>query len=140
MLAVVEDEQCLARTERVEHDVRSAPEVGLRDAMASAAERDSVASEYVTDYALTFGIVLPALKAARAADLSWSEAALEAYDSVVLANVPATDLSTSRMEALNQVQHKAAEAMYRSAGAAGVYFVRMVGPQFSQTRRVVVSH
>src|SRR3954470_10029702 len=37
--------------ERVEHDVRSEPAVGLRDAMGDAAERDSVASEYVTDYA-----------------------------------------------------------------------------------------
>src|SRR5436190_18981093 len=33
--------------ERVEHDVRSEPSVGLREAMASAAKRDSVASEYV---------------------------------------------------------------------------------------------
>ena len=40
--------------ERVEHDVRSEPAIGLREAMASAAERDSIASEYVTDYALTF--------------------------------------------------------------------------------------
>ena len=31
--------------------------------MASAAERDSIASEYVTDYALTFEIGLPALDA-----------------------------------------------------------------------------
>src|SRR5215212_684812 len=31
--------------ERVEHDVRSVPTIGLRDAMASAADRDSVASE-----------------------------------------------------------------------------------------------
>src|ERR671923_1394531 len=35
--------------ERVEHDVHSEPTVGLREAMADAAERDSVASEYVTD-------------------------------------------------------------------------------------------
>src|SRR5919199_3785024 len=47
--------------ERVEHDVRSVPTVGLREAMASAAERDSVASEYVTDYALTFDTGVPAL-------------------------------------------------------------------------------
>ena len=40
--------------ERVEHDVRSEPTVGLRDAMASAAARDSIAAEYVTDFALTF--------------------------------------------------------------------------------------
>ena len=50
--------------ERVEHDVRSEPAIGLREAMASAAERDSIASEYVTDYALTFDTGLPALAAA----------------------------------------------------------------------------
>ena len=33
--------------ERVEHDVRSEPTVGLREAMASAAARDSIAAEYV---------------------------------------------------------------------------------------------
>jgi triphosphoribosyl-dephospho-CoA synthase len=47
--------------ERVEHDVRSEPTVGLREAMASAAERDSIAAEYVTDFALTFETGLPAL-------------------------------------------------------------------------------
>jgi triphosphoribosyl-dephospho-CoA synthase len=50
--------------ERVEHDVRSEPEVGLHDAMASAAVRDSIASEYMNDYALTFETGLPALAAA----------------------------------------------------------------------------
>jgi triphosphoribosyl-dephospho-CoA synthase len=48
----------------VEHDVRAEPAVGLRAAMASAAERDSIASEYVTDFALTFDTGLPALAAA----------------------------------------------------------------------------
>ena len=47
--------------ERVEHDVRSEPAIGLREAMASAAGRDSIASEYVTDYALTFETGIPAL-------------------------------------------------------------------------------
>jgi triphosphoribosyl-dephospho-CoA synthase len=47
--------------ERVEHDVRSEATIGLREAMASAAGRDSIASEYVTDYALTFEVGVPAL-------------------------------------------------------------------------------
>src|SRR3954463_7204755 len=38
----------------VEHDVRAIPTVPLRDAMAAAAERDSVAAEYATGYAATF--------------------------------------------------------------------------------------
>jgi triphosphoribosyl-dephospho-CoA synthase len=37
-----------------EHDVRAEPTIGLREAMALAAERDSIASEYVTDFALVF--------------------------------------------------------------------------------------
>ena len=49
--------------ERVEHDVRAEPAIGLREAMAAAAERDSIASEYVTDFALTFDVGLPALGA-----------------------------------------------------------------------------
>jgi triphosphoribosyl-dephospho-CoA synthase len=48
--------------EPVEHDVRDEPEIGLREAMAAAADRDSIASEYVTDFALTFEVGLPALR------------------------------------------------------------------------------
>ena len=65
--------------ERVEHDVRSEPAVGLRDAMASAAERDSVASEYVTDFALTFETGVPALVAALGDGLAVREAIVELH-------------------------------------------------------------
>jgi triphosphoribosyl-dephospho-CoA synthase len=65
--------------ERVEHDVRAEPTVTLREAMASAAERDSVASEYVTDYALTFDTGIPALVAALGDGLAVREAVVELY-------------------------------------------------------------
>jgi triphosphoribosyl-dephospho-CoA synthase len=65
--------------ERVEHDVRSEPTVGLREAMASAAERDSIASEYVTDYALTFETGIPALVAALGDGLAVREAIVELH-------------------------------------------------------------
>jgi triphosphoribosyl-dephospho-CoA synthase len=65
--------------ERVEHDARSEPTVGLREAMASAAERDSVASEYVTDYALTFDTGVPALVAALGDGLAVREAIVELH-------------------------------------------------------------
>jgi triphosphoribosyl-dephospho-CoA synthase len=52
--------------EPVEHDVRSEPAVGLREAMATAAGRDSIASEYATGFAITFGVGVPALAAALA--------------------------------------------------------------------------
>jgi triphosphoribosyl-dephospho-CoA synthase len=47
--------------EPVEHDVRDEPRVTLREAMAAAAQRDTIASEYVTDHAVTFELGLPAL-------------------------------------------------------------------------------
>ena len=47
--------------EPVEHDVRDEPRVTLREAMAMAAQRDTIASEYVTDHAVTFELGLPAL-------------------------------------------------------------------------------
>jgi triphosphoribosyl-dephospho-CoA synthase len=65
--------------ERVEHDVRSEPTVGLRDAMAGAAERDSVASEYVTDYALTFQTGVPALVVALGDGLAVRAAIVELH-------------------------------------------------------------
>ena len=65
--------------ERVAHDVRSEPTVGLREAMAGAAERDSVASEYVTDYALTFETGVPALAAALGDGLAVREAIVELH-------------------------------------------------------------
>ena len=65
--------------ERVEHDVRSEPAVGLREAMASAAARDSIASEYVTDFALTFETGVPALVAALGDGLGVREAIVELH-------------------------------------------------------------
>jgi triphosphoribosyl-dephospho-CoA synthase len=63
----------------VAHDVRSEPTVGLREAMASAAERDSIAAEYVTDYALTFDTGVPALVAALSDGLAVREAIVELH-------------------------------------------------------------
>ena len=44
-----------------EHDVRVPARVGLREAMAAAAHRDSIASEYATGYAIVFDTGLPLL-------------------------------------------------------------------------------
>jgi triphosphoribosyl-dephospho-CoA synthase len=65
--------------EPVEHDVRSEPAVGLREAMASAAQRDSIASEYVSDYALTFETGIAALAAALGDGLAVREAIVELH-------------------------------------------------------------
>jgi triphosphoribosyl-dephospho-CoA synthase len=44
-----------------EYDVRAPAIISLREAMASAAHRDSIASEYATDYAIVFETGLPRL-------------------------------------------------------------------------------
>ncbi len=60
-------------------DVAGPPTVTLRQAMALAADRDAVAREYVTDFAATFEVGAPALRAARADGLAWDDATVEAF-------------------------------------------------------------
>jgi triphosphoribosyl-dephospho-CoA synthase len=57
-----------------EHDVRAPAVVTLREAMAAAAHRDSIASEYVTGYAIVFDIALPLLIEALRGGMSTLEA------------------------------------------------------------------
>jgi triphosphoribosyl-dephospho-CoA synthase len=73
-------------------DVAGPPTVTLREAMALAAERDAVAREYVTDFALTFEIGVPAIQASREDGLAWTEAAVEAY-LTLLAATPDTHIA-----------------------------------------------
>lgn len=60
-------------------DVAGAPSVTLREAMKLAADRDAVAREYVTDFAMTFEIGVPALRTARQTGLPWTDATVEGY-------------------------------------------------------------
>jgi triphosphoribosyl-dephospho-CoA synthase len=60
-------------------DVAEAPTVSLQAAMALAADRDAVAREYVTDFALTFEIGVPAVLAARREGLAWTDVVVETY-------------------------------------------------------------
>jgi triphosphoribosyl-dephospho-CoA synthase len=95
---------------RVEHDVRDEPTVTLREAMAAAADRDSVAAEYATGYALTFDLGLPALACALDDDLQPRDATVMLYLDL-LAAVPDTLVTRKR-------GRRAAEDV--SAGAARV--------------------
>ena len=79
----------------VEHDVRDAPTVTLRDAMAAAAERDSVAAEYTTRYAVTFELGLPALSRALDDGLQPRDATVELFLEL-LAAVPDTLVARKR--------------------------------------------
>ena len=56
--------------EAPEHDVRAPPRVSLREAMAAAAHRDTIASEYATGYAIVFDTGVPLLEGALQGGLS----------------------------------------------------------------------
>jgi triphosphoribosyl-dephospho-CoA synthase len=73
-------------------DVAAAPSVSLKDAMGLAAERDAIAREYVTDFALTFETGVPAVREARQNGLPWSDAVVEAY-LAILSDVPDTHIA-----------------------------------------------
>jgi triphosphoribosyl-dephospho-CoA synthase len=97
--------------ERVEHDVRSEPTVGLREAMASAAGRDAIAAEYVSDFALTFETGVPALAAARRDGLGEREAIVELHLRL-LAAAPDTLIARKRgVEAAARVSARARDAL-----------------------------
>lgn len=81
--------------EPVEHDVHREPTLALREAMAIAAARDSVAAEYATGYALTFELGLPALEAALDDGLGPRPATVQLF-LTLLAAVPDTLVARKR--------------------------------------------
>jgi triphosphoribosyl-dephospho-CoA synthase len=101
----------------VEHDVRTEPTVTLCEAMASAAGRDSVAAEYVSDYAIIFERGLPALQSALVQGVSTSQAVIQTYLEL-LAAVP--DTLIARKLGLDTAQLVSAEAV-RALAAGGVF-------------------
>ena len=98
-------------------DVCDEPTLSLREAMALAAERDTIAREYVSDYDVTFRLAVPAIQQARSRGWSRTEAAAEAY-LCVLAEVPDTLIARKEGAArARAVSERAREVL--SAGAAG---------------------
>jgi triphosphoribosyl-dephospho-CoA synthase len=67
-------------------DVADEPTITLLDAMRLAADRDAVAREYATAFEITFGTGAPALDRARGAGLSWDEAIVETFLTLLAAN------------------------------------------------------
>ena len=93
-----------------EHDVRAPAQVSLREAMAAAAHRDSIASEYATGYAIVFDAGLPLLEAA----LSRGAATLHAIVSLhvgLLAAYPDSLIARKAGERVAQAVSAAAQAV-----------------------------
>jgi triphosphoribosyl-dephospho-CoA synthase len=72
-----------------EQDLGTEPTVTLTDAMRMAADRDSIAAEYVTDFRITFDIGLPTLIAAKSH--GWQAATVTTY-LALLAAIPDTHI------------------------------------------------
>jgi len=79
--------------EVAEGDVRTtAIDFTLREAMAMAQERDSLAREYVTDFSIVFDIGLPCLQGLWTEGRRLSEAIVQTY-LTILARIPDTDIA-----------------------------------------------
>ncbi len=91
--------------------MRAEPAIGLREAMASAADRDSIAAEYVTDFALTFDTGLPALAKALGDGLAVRDAIVELHLRL-LAHTPDTLIARKAgADAAEQVSAGAREVL-----------------------------
>jgi triphosphoribosyl-dephospho-CoA synthase len=93
-----------------EHDVRDPATVSLREAMAAAAHRDSIASEYATGYAIVFETGLPLLADALRDGVPTLEAIVSLH----------VGLLASRPDTLIERKAGAAAARAVSAGACEV--------------------
>lgn len=98
-------------------DVRAAPTVTLREAMALAARRDTVAREYTTRFAVTFEVGAPALSDARRRGLTWSEATVECF-LAVLAAVPDTHIARKLGRAESERLSTRAKEIVSAGGTA----------------------
>ena len=95
--------------------MRSEPDISLREAMASAAARDSIASEYVTDFALTFDTGVPALAAALAAGRPVRDAIVELHLRLLAAAPDTLIARKAGTDAAARVSEGAREVLARRA-------------------------
>jgi triphosphoribosyl-dephospho-CoA synthase len=101
---------------RVEaQDVANEPDVTLLEAMRLAAGRDGIAREYATAFEVTFGTGVPALDRARRDGLSWSDAVLETF-LTLLAAAPDTHVARRGGPALAEEVSRRARAVLDAGG------------------------
>jgi triphosphoribosyl-dephospho-CoA synthase len=97
-------------------DVASEPTVSLLEAMRLAAHRDGIAREYATAFETTFGTGVPVLEQARGDGLSWDDAIVETF-LTLLANAPDTHVARRGGEA---AAHAVSAQAQRALAAGGV--------------------
>jgi triphosphoribosyl-dephospho-CoA synthase len=92
-------------------DVANEPDVSLLDAMRLAADRDGIAREYATGFAMTFELSAPTLTRARADGLSWSDAIVETYLSLLAHAIDTHIVRRTGVAAAERVSALAREAL-----------------------------
>lgn len=92
-------------------DISGEPSITLLQAMALAQERDAVAREYVSGFAITFGIGLPAFKTAHSRGGNYSGAIVQTF-LAILSEVPDTLIVRKRgLKPAQQVSQLAADVL-----------------------------
>jgi triphosphoribosyl-dephospho-CoA synthase len=87
------------------------PSITLMQAMNLAQDRDSIAREYATGFAIAFEIGLPALKEAVAKGMDYSNAIVQAY-LTILSQIPDTLIARKRgVEEAREVSLQASEVL-----------------------------
>ncbi|HET7552540.1 MAG TPA: triphosphoribosyl-dephospho-CoA synthase [Gemmatimonadaceae bacterium] len=119
-----------------DEDVASSPSIALRDVMALAAGRDGIAHEYTTDFATTFEAGAPALARARRDGLSWDDAVVECY-LTLLASAPDTHIARKLGGAVAVHVSESARAVVAAGGvrtAAGRDSIALLDRQLRDER------
>jgi triphosphoribosyl-dephospho-CoA synthase len=84
---------CPGGLDRAEaQDVSTEPTMTLVEVMQLASHRDTIASEYATGFAITFGTAVPVLERARHDGLPWDDAVVETF-LTLLAAAPDTHIA-----------------------------------------------
>jgi triphosphoribosyl-dephospho-CoA synthase len=94
-----------------EGDISEEPSITLLAAMIMAKDRDSIAREYATDFAITFDVGLPALKQALSIRTDYPDAIVQAF-LTILSRVPDSLIARKRgIETARDVSARAENAL-----------------------------
>jgi triphosphoribosyl-dephospho-CoA synthase len=100
-----------------EQDVATDPDITLLELMSLARERDSIASEYATGFAITFDLAYPALDLFLKQGSEFSSAIVQAYLNI-LAEVPDTLIARKKGMREAKCVSKMASTVLRAGGMA----------------------
>ena len=116
-----------------EQDVAGEPDVTLLEAMRLAAGRDGIAREYVTRFGVTFEAGAPSLRQARRDGLSWEDAVVETFLTLLAGN-PDTHIARRSGAALADAVTRRAERVLAAGGVRSPEGRRAIGEMDRELR------